>query len=74
MAESLNEIRITIDEDNFVPQQLHPYQLQALKHDYRAIIEENRHDKEKQEAALKTFKRVLNSLGYRIEARITPSA
>ncbi|AZB42714.1 hypothetical protein CEF21_10645 [Bacillus sp. FJAT-42376] len=71
---SARDIRITIDENNFVPQQLHPYQLQALKHDYRALIEENGHDPVKLEAAQKAFKRVLNSIGYRIEVHYDPPA
>ncbi|KZZ83071.1 hypothetical protein [Bacillus sp. SJS] len=69
-----NEIHFTIIQDHYIPQQLHPYQLQALKHDYRAMLEENKHDPIKLEAAQKAFKRVLNSIGYHMEIKNSPSA
>ncbi|MBS2968741.1 hypothetical protein J9317_08225 [Metabacillus sp. KIGAM252] len=72
-AFTANDIYITLNEEKYVPQQLHPYQLQALKHDYRAMLEENRNDPVKLEASQKAFRRVLHSIGYQMEIKSGPS-
>ncbi|MGD6818335.1 hypothetical protein [Metabacillus sp. 84] len=69
-----SEFHITIDEHNDIPQQLHPYQIQALKNDYRALIEENSHDPAMLEISRKAFERALKSIGYRLEVKLHPPA